>query len=239
VTISPPIPNDPFNYSEMTGLAPSPIIWHFNGSAGQVSVLGGLGNDIFSLHGPIPDVAPSIVGGSGINTLDYSSYTTGVTVNLAAGTATDLAGIANIQNVIGGSGNDTLIAGADRSILIGGGGADTLVGGSGEDILIGGTTDYTQPGNLNAAALEVIFQEWNRTDLGFDDRRSDLLTGSNASGVPAKNVIGGTPILLDGNTVHDDLAANVLTGGIGLDWYFIGINDFISNRKPGDAVTIL
>jgi Ca2+-binding RTX toxin-like protein len=100
-----------------------------------------------------------------------------------------------------GSGNDTLIAGADRSILIGGGGADQLLGGSGEDILIAGTTDYTQP--LNAAAFDAILQEWNRTDLGFDDRMSDLKTGSNSLGVAAKNVVGGMPILLNSMTVHN------------------------------------
>jgi RHS repeat-associated protein len=96
----------------------------------------------------------------------------------------------------------------------GGGGADHLFGGYGEDILIGGTIDYTQP-SLNAAAFDAILQEWNRTDRGFDDRMSDLLTGSNSLGIAAKNVVGGTAILLDSTTVHDDLAADVLTGGTG------------------------
>jgi hypothetical protein len=171
----------------------------------------------------------------------------GVYVNLQTGTATALAGISDpntgritIQNVIGSSGNDTLIAGADRSILIGGGGADQLFGGSGEAILIAGTSDYTQP-TLNVAALDVILQEWNRTDLGFGDRMSDLLTGSNSQGFAANNVIGGTAILLDSTTVHDDFAANVLTGGtgLGLDWYLIGASDLITNQKPGDGVTMV
>jgi hypothetical protein len=167
----------------------------------------------------------------------------GVSVNLQAGTATDLAGISDpntgritIQNVIGSSVNDTLTAGTGRSILIGGGGADNLFGGSGEAILIAGTTDHTQP-NLNVAALDAIFQELNRTDLGFDDRMSDLLTGSNSQGIVAKNVIGGTAILLNGTTVHDDLAADVLTGGTGRDWYFIDASDLIAGKKAGDAVT--
>jgi hypothetical protein len=231
--------------TNMVGLIPSPISWLLP-SASSVTVRGGAANEIFSMQPFVATTPLTIVGGTGSNTLDYSAYTTDVTVNLQTGTATDLAGIKDpntgrvtIQNVIGGSSNDTLIAGAARSILIGGGGADHLFGGSGEDILIGGTTDYTQPGNLNAAALDAILQEWNRTDLGFDDRMSDLFTGSNALGVPAKNVIGATPILLNSTTVHDDLAADVLTGGTGPDWYFIGINDLISNKKPGDAVTMV
>jgi hypothetical protein len=250
VTISPPIPNDPFNYSEMAGLAPSPIFWHFN-ATGHMSMLGGAGDDVFALMGPLPDVALTIIGGTGSNTLDYSGYVTdpaqpGVTVNLQTGIATGLAGITDlntgrvtIQNVIGSIANDVLTAGSDRSILIGGGGADQLFGGSGEDLLIAGTTDYTQPGNLNLAALDAIIQEWNRPDLGFDDRMSDLATGSNSLGLPVKNVAEGMLILLTSNTVHDDLAADTLTGGNGQDWFIIGANDQINNRKPGDAVTMI
>jgi hypothetical protein len=228
----------------MIGLAQSGISWLLP-SASSVTVRGGAANEIFSMNSVVAATPLTIVGGTGSNTLDYSAYTTDVSVNLQTGTATDLAGITDsgtgrvtIQNVIGGSGNDTLIAGADRSILIGGGGADQLVGGSGEDLLIAGTTDYTQP-SLNAAAFDAILQEWTRTDLGFDDRMSDLLTGSNALGVPANNVIGGTPILLNSMTVHDDLARDVLTGGTGRDWYFIDASDVISNEKPGDAVTMV
>jgi len=217
----------------LVGLAPSPISWRL-ALGSSVTVRGGAANAIFSMQSFVAATPLTIVGGAGSNTLDYSSYATDVSVNLQTGTATDLAGISDpntgritIQNVIGGSGNDTLIAGADRSILIGGGGADHLFGGSGEDILIGGTTDYTQP-TLNAAALDAIFQEWNRTDLGFDDRMSDLLTGSNSQGVAAYNVIDGTAILLDSTTVHDDLAADVLTGGT-----YQPVRDPIANRsKP-------
>ena len=197
----------------LTGLTPVALSWNLS-AASSVTIQGGAADEIFSMD-PVVAVTPvTIVGGAGNNTLDYSTYTTDVSVDLSTGTATDLAGVSNIQNVIGGSGNDTLTAGADRSILIGGSGADQLFGGSGEDILIGGTTDFTQP-NLDAAALDAIVQEWNRTDLSFDDRVSDLMTGSNSQGVAAANVVSGVAILLDSSTVHDDLAVDVLTGGTG------------------------
>jgi autotransporter-associated beta strand protein len=238
--------NGPFDYgNHIEGFAPNTVFWDL-GSNASVSLLGGAADAIFSLQSFVAETPLTIVGGTGSNTLDYSSYTTDVSVNLQTGTATDLAGIKDpntgrvtIQNVIGGSGNDTLLAGADRSILIGsGGGADHLFGGSGEDILIGGITDYTQP-NLNVAAIDAILQEWNRTDLSFDDRMSDLLTGSNSQGVAANNVIGGTAILFNSTTVHDDLAADALTGGTGRDWYFIDASDLITNKKPGDDVTMV
>ena len=79
--------------------------------------------------------------------------------------------------------------------------------------------------------------EWNRTDLGFDDRVSDLMTGANAKGVAALNVVDGKAILLNSKTVHDDLDADTLTGGTGLDWFFIDGLDLIPNLKPGDKVT--
>jgi hypothetical protein len=211
----------------------------------SVTILGGAANTTFEMQPIVGETPVTIIGGPGSNTLDYSAYTTSVTVSLVTGTATDLAGIRDpqteritIQNIIGGSGDDTLSAGGDRSILIGGGGADQLFGGDGEAILIGGTTDYTQP-SVNAAALDAIIQEWSRTDLGFNDRMSDLLFGNNNLDLAPKNVVDGALIPLDNTTVHDDLAANVLTGGIGLDWFFAGANDAINNQKPGDAVTLV
>ena len=42
--------------------------------------------------------------------------------------------------LIGNAGNDTIQGGAGRSVLIGGLGSDTLSGGSGDEILIGGST---------------------------------------------------------------------------------------------------
>jgi Ca2+-binding RTX toxin-like protein len=81
----------------------------------------------------------SLNGGLGTNILDYSQYTTGVTVNLLAGTATGVGGsVSNIHEVIGGSGNDSLTADNKGDLLVGGAGNDTLAGGAGNDILLGG-----------------------------------------------------------------------------------------------------
>src|SRR5207237_9475651 len=56
------------------------------------NLVGGIKSDTFYLnHGA--GVTGSIDGGSGTNALDYSTYTTGVTVNLGLGTATGTAGI--------------------------------------------------------------------------------------------------------------------------------------------------
>lgn len=106
----------------------------------------------------------TIWDGNGIDTYDFSNYTTNLTVNLAPGSfsitsATQLANLGGgntapgnifnalqfngdvrslIENANGGSGNDTITGNAANNTLNGGGGNDTLRGGVGNDTLIGG-----------------------------------------------------------------------------------------------------
>ena len=65
------------------------------------------------------------------DTLDLSSTSNGITVNLRTGIATGKEigtdRIEHIENVIGGSGNDVLIANNDQNEFVGGGGSDTFV----------------------------------------------------------------------------------------------------------------
>jgi Ca2+-binding RTX toxin-like protein len=152
--------------------------------------------------------APAITidGGAGSNWLDYSGHGSGVTVNLAAGTATGLAGISRIENVVGSPFNDTLTgdaannvliglggnnvlqAGSGRDILIGGDGNSTLQGGSGEDILIGGWTTYDRQVDgsgavhhaVNYDALDAIMAEWASGD-SFAVRQQAIASGSAAA----------------------------------------------------------
>jgi Ca2+-binding RTX toxin-like protein len=101
-------------------------------------LIGGSVADLFKLS-PGKSLSGEIIGGSGIETLDYSLWTTGVTVNLATGKATNIAGgLFAVENINGGKGNDSLTGDANNNIIRGGGGNDTLGGGGGNDILIGG-----------------------------------------------------------------------------------------------------
>ncbi len=110
--------------------------------SGLENLVGGIGNDTFNfLTGGRVD--GSVNGGGGINALSYLSRTTGVTVNLAAGTATDVGGgvagrVRNIRNVFGGMGSNDLRGDVLDNVLVGGPGNDFLSGGDGFDILIGG-----------------------------------------------------------------------------------------------------
>ena len=179
-----------------------------------------------------------IDGSGGVNTLDMSAQNRDVVVNLALGTATALGGrVTNIANAQGGMRNsilvgtasaNTLTGGAGNNLIIGRGGLDQVQGGSSDNILIGGTTSY----DLQAASLEAVMTEFDRTDEDFITRLTHLLSGDGPN----------DPIMLNPASVQTDGAANVLTSGTGTNWFFtVAGVDVITpkGRKPGDVVTPL
>src|SRR5262249_44191409 len=107
----------------------------------SVEIDGSNGNDMFAVSGSPVGVPLTLHGGTGLNTLDYATYPSGVVVNLTTGQATGFAGgVSNLANVVGSAFADTLIGNGMRNVLIGGGAADQLDGGGDEDLLIGGAT---------------------------------------------------------------------------------------------------
>jgi hypothetical protein len=129
-------------------------------------------------------------------------------------------------------------------VIIGGSGPDTIktvAANTGDNVMLAGSTSY----DANLAALNAIFAEWTRTDLGFDDRVSDLLGGSNSAGAKPLNTVNGQLILLNNAAVHADTSADNLSGGGrdlsgigGRNWFFIDADDFITNLMAGtDKVT--
>jgi hypothetical protein len=217
------------NLINVLGLTATSIAWDLSPTS-SVKFLGGAANETFVMQPIAAETNVTIVGGTGVNTLDYSSYTTGVTVNLETGVATDLAGISEFRNVIGGSrddtltgsplgsvlvggaGNDVLTGGAGRNILIGGSGTDTLIGGNAGDILVGEQLSYYDEAapTVDTVALDALFAEWCRTDLVYQDR-VDHLSGSVAGGLNGLYVLNGTTVFDDG--VVDDILA-----GAGQNW---------------------
>lgn len=105
----------------------------------------------------------TIWDGNGVDTYDFSNYTTNQTIDLTPGSwslmsAAQRASLGDgnyaranvynalqfgsdtrslIENAIGGSGNDTITGNAANNDLKGGGGGDTLNGGDGSDVLWG------------------------------------------------------------------------------------------------------
>jgi hypothetical protein len=214
-------------------------------------LLGGRYADSFRV---LPGASFSYLNGyAGTNWLDYSAYTSAVTVNLAAHTATGVVGanLSSIQNVIGsrtaantltgdgnalgnilvgGDGADTITAGTARSLLIGGRGADVLTGGKADDIVIGGFTDYDH----NQVALAALLSEWLSPTDSYATRIAKLRAGMSV-GASTYALVWGSGT---GTTVHDDGSADTLRGDpsgsptTGLDWFF-------ANQGPGTPDTIL
>jgi Ca2+-binding RTX toxin-like protein len=116
-----------------------------DGGGGNDAIYGGGGND-------------TIDGGPGFDIVYFNTLSSAMTANLQTQTLGGAASgttIANIEGVISGSGNDTLIGNASQaSYLSGGPGNDILIGGTGNDTEIGGTGHDIIYGSLGADLLQ-------------------------------------------------------------------------------------
>jgi hypothetical protein len=134
--------------------------------------------------------------GNGIDTYDFSNYSTGVTVNLNPGassitSATQLAYLGDghyaqgniynaylfngdarsyIDNAIGGSGDDIIVGNAIANTLNGGAGNDILTGGSGNDTIIGGADTDTAVFSGNQANYLIAYNSSTQTFTVTDQR---------------------------------------------------------------------
>jgi len=98
---------------------------------------------------------------------------TGVTIDLAAGRATDFGGatdtILNFEaaigstmhdSILGSNGNDVLDGAEGSDTINGGGGGDTIYAGAGDVILGGAGDDVVLVGNVTLAEINALFAQW-------------------------------------------------------------------------------
>ena len=160
-----------------------------SGGAGNDFLVGGSGegNDLYD-------------GGEDIDTVSYVSATQGITVDLDAGTASgaeiDNDIIVNVENIIGGSGGDTIRGDDNVNSLSGGDGDDLLDGGAGADVLLGG-----------AGNDSVVF-----------DAQDDLAALDGGSGIDTLIVNGGSIPALDLAARNFEGADHVLVDSGLEDW---------------------
>lgn len=160
------------------------------------------------------------------NTLDYSGYTTDVTVDLSGqdsgsglGTATNITGgVSHITDVLGGSGNDNLKGDSKDNFLRGNGGNDTIDGGantSGGDILIGDAGNDKITGGAG-------------NDLLFGGTGADTLSGG-----------AGNDLLFNGTTSFDSNATTINS----IHTFWIGVTDAnfatrVASLRAGSATGV-
>jgi len=104
-------------------------------------------------------------GGDGIDMVDFSFTSEGVTVNLATHTGLieglvddDNYTITNIENVWGSFGSDTLTGDQHNNALYGGGNEDSIIGNAGDDFLSGGNGNDTLTGGGDADIFAFEFE---------------------------------------------------------------------------------
>ena len=202
---------------------------------GSNSLAGGAGNDLLFVD--VSAGNDTFDGGDGVDTIDFSQFTSGVSVILGASgvASTVYAGgrtitLVNFENIIGGSGNDTLGGNELDNLLKGGDGEDSLAGFAGNDTLIGGPGNDTLRGGTGTNRLDP------GTDRGDFIDNSDLTGGLDQVILPTTPKYSGTNYgdTMVGGTDDVGLTANfTLIGGLGND-SIIG-NDLNDSLDGGDG----
>jgi Ca2+-binding RTX toxin-like protein len=172
---------------------------------------GGLGNDV-------------IDGSGGLDTAIYSEKTQGVTVAVSGSTLVNVVvggviedRIRNVENIIGGSGNDQLAGDGLANELSGGAGNDRFQGLGGADKLDGGlgadTAIYAEKNP--AIQVTLLGSSWATVTVGgvAEDQIRFI-----------ENIIGGA----GGDTITGDSLANALEG--------LGGNDTIRGGLGNDRL---
>jgi murein DD-endopeptidase MepM/ murein hydrolase activator NlpD len=208
------------------------------------NLTGGTGTDTFKLHDG-KGVSGALNGGGGTSdTLNYQLYLGPVSVDLAAGTATAIAGgLANIENATGGAADDHLIGSASGNVLRGGGGNDILLGGGGidflwgldgRDILLGGLA----ADKLNGGMGDDILID-GTTDFDADAVKLASMRTAWAQNQPYAQRIQALNGSLTAATVHHDGVADTLTGDLDRDWFWadgIDVHDAVPNGNDKEQV---
>ena len=200
------------------------------GGSGADTLIGGTGND-------------TLDGGGGIDTADYSSATSGVTVDLsnAAAQNTGSSGVdtfLNIENVTGSAYNDTIIGDSGNNSISGGDGADYIDGGAGDDLIqFGNGGDIVHGGDGNDTIDDVNgSQLGNYADTLYGEAGNDSIS----SGGGADTLFGGDGNDLlrgeDGNDILDGGRGNdTLYGDDGSDLFMFGSNGGMDTMYGGIA----
>jgi len=229
-----------------------------SGAAGNDSLFGGANNDTYVFVPSSGAEADRVTENlnEGIDTLSFASLTTDILLNLGPSFLQSVhtdrtlklnsAGV--FENIIGGTGADTLFGNSLDNTLTGGAGNDRLIGAAGNDLMLGGTDNdtYIFVPTTVAEADQVTENPNEGVDtLSFAFLTTDVVVdlGSTAtqtvhanrtltlnSAVVIENILGGTGAdMLTGNSLNNTLAGGAgndrLAGGAGNDLLIGGANN--------------
>ncbi len=188
-----------------------------------------------------------IIGGAGTDTLDFSAFAAGVAIDLSMlGVIQNVVAadqriiisvesgplIEEIENLIGGSGADTLTGNALNNRITGNAGADNINGAGGTDTLV-------ETRDTNFTLTNVSLTDGGGTmDTLSNIERAELTGGTSANTFDASTFTLGQVTLIggDGNdTLKGGSSNDVLIGGAGND-VLVGGNGFDTYRFDVDLV---
>jgi Ca2+-binding RTX toxin-like protein len=207
------------------------------GGAGNDSLNGGIGNDRYVFA---PNFGQdTLVDGDGVDTLDLSSIKDNINFDgwaakLTAGhnSITWDINVTRIENIVSGSGNDTIVTLDENNLIDAGAGNDTALTGSGTDIIYGGAGNDSLDGGQG-------------NDLIFGGQGNDTLIGNGGN----DTVYGdqGNDVFMEWSATGSD----AYYGGAGRDtvdystsvantWFYVGASKADSDHvlNNGDIDTL-
>ena len=171
---------------------------YLDGGSGNDTLNGGDGDDL--LVGGLGDDA--LNGGAGHDVADYGGAAGSVTVNLATGVSSGAAGadtFTSIEEVRGGTFDDSLTGSDGADVIRGGGGVDVINGAGGADRLYagapgvgGGAPDITKPSTIvnSSTGAAIIISSTTAYDLMSNPAIANSTTVPHATVVATAS--GGT-----------------------------------------------
>ena len=229
-----------------------------DGGDGTDQLHGEGGND--TLVGLVDGNGDTYDGGAGTDVATFASDAAGVTLlaNNAASPTDGEVIQTTVENLTGGTGNDTLTGNASRNVLNGGlgndelfglGGNDTLNGALGNDILHGGDGNDALnggPGPANGPDNDTIDGGAGVDSISYSGRSNalnlTLADGPNdGEGVETDNLQGDIEKITGGSgpdLIKGDGSNDTLTGGSGNDnLQGLGGADVLSGQAGNDIIT--
>ena len=208
------------------------------GNAGNDVLIGGSGDDTYVFGTATTAEADTVTEGTsaGTDTLSFSSLTTDVILGLETSLVQtvhtnrtlklDAASV--FENIVGGSGNDTLTGNSLANTLTGNAGNDKLTGNGGDDSLVGGLGDDTYVFRTATTAEADTVTEGTSagTDrLSFSSLKTDLMLSLETSLV--QRVHANRTLKLNAASVFE-----VIVGGSGNDTL---TGNSLANTLAGNA----
>ena len=191
------------------------------GGAEADTLNGDAGDDVF-LEGSAASGSDVFYGGAGTDTVSYTSRTNAVTVTIENtandGESGEADNVRNdVENIVGGAGNDTITGSSSANVIDGGAGDDVLNGGGGNDIFRQGAADDGSDVISGGAGDDLVDYSNRTADLTvtMDGLAADDGLAGEADDIQAdvENIDCGT----GDDTVTGNDGNNVINGGAGAD----------------------